>query len=85
MLRNVSSEHRRYLVSNCNNLKVISRHGVGYDNVLNIGDEVNSSTPLLSLYSSKNIDDNLINKIKACFIISDKKTQKLSEIFETIN
>ena len=60
-------------------------YGVGYDNVLNIGDEVNSSTPLLSLYSSKNIDDNLINKIKACFIISDKKTQKLSEIFEIIN
>ena len=60
-------------------------YGVGYDNVLNIGDEVNSSTPLLSLYSSKNIDDNLINKIKECFIISDKKTQKLSEIFETIN
>ena len=60
-------------------------YGVGYDNVLNIGDEVNSSTPLLSLYSSKNIDDNLINKIKGCFIISDKKTQKLSEIFETIN
>ena len=60
-------------------------YGVGYDNVLNIGDEVNSSTPLLSLYSSKNIDENLINKIKSCFIISDKKTQKLSEIFETIN
>ena len=60
-------------------------YGVGYDNVLNIGDEVNSSTPLLSLYSIKNIDDNIINKIKGCFIISDKKTQKLSEIFETIN
>ena len=60
-------------------------YGVGYDNVLNIGDEVNSSTPLLSLYSNKNIDDNLINKIQSCFIISDKKTQKLSEIFETIN
>jgi len=29
--------------------------------------------------------DNLIDKIKGCFIISDKKTQKLSEIFETIN
>ena len=60
-------------------------YGVGYDNVLNIGDEVNSSTPLLSLYSNKNIDDNLINKIQSCFIISDKKTHKLSEIFETIN
>ena len=60
-------------------------YGVGYDNVLNIGDEVNSSTPLLSLYSNKNIDENLINKIKSCFIISDKKTHKLSEIFETIN
>ena len=60
-------------------------YGVGYDNVLNIGDEVNSSTPILSLYSNKNIDENLINKIKSCFIISDKKTQKLSEIFETIN
>ena len=53
--------------------------------MLNIGDEVNSSTPLLSLYSNKNIDDNLINKIQSCFIISDKKTHKLSEIFETIN
>ena len=60
-------------------------YGVGYDNVLNIGDEVNSSTPLLGLYSNKNIDDNLINKIQSCFIISDKKTHKLSEIFETIN
>ena len=60
-------------------------YGVGYDNVLNIGDEVNSSTPLLSVYSNKNIDDNLINKIQSCFIISDKKTHKLSEIFETIN
>ena len=59
-------------------------YGVGYDNVLNIGDEVNSTTPLLSLYSNKNIDDNLINKIQSCFIISDKKTQKLSEIFEDI-
>ena len=60
-------------------------YGVGYNNVLNVGDEINSSTPLLSLYSNKNIDDNLINKILGCFIISDKKTQKLSEIFETIN
>ena len=60
-------------------------YGVGYDNVLNIGDEVHSSSPLLSLYSNKNIDENLINKIKSCFIISDKKTQKLSEIFEIIN
>ena len=59
-------------------------YGVGYNNVLNIGDEVNSSTPLLSIYSNKNIDDNLINKIQSCFIISDKKTHKLSEIFETI-
>ena len=52
---------------------------------INISDEVNSLTLLLSLYSNKNIDENLINKIQSCFIISDKKTQKLSEIFETIN
>ena len=60
-------------------------YGVGYDNVLNVGDEINSSIPLLSLYSNKNIDESLIDKIKECFIISDKKIQKLSEIFETIN
>ena len=59
-------------------------YGVGYDNVLNVGDEIDSSTPLLSLYSSKTIDDGLIDKIKECFIISDKKIQKISEIFETI-
>ncbi len=60
-------------------------YGVGYDNVLNVGDEINSSVPLLSLYSNKNTDDALIDKIKGCFIISDKKIQKLPEIFETIN
>ncbi len=60
-------------------------YGVGFDNVLNVGDEINSSIPLLRLYSNKNIDESLIDKIKECFIISDKKIQKLSEIFETIN
>ena len=61
-------------------------YGVGYDNVCSVGDKIDSSRPLLTLYSN-NIEDNkkLEDRIKDCFVISDKEITKLPEIYEHIN
>ena len=61
-------------------------YGVGYNNVCSVGDKIDSSRPLLTLYSN-NMEDNkkLEDRIKDCFVISDKEITKLPEIYEHIN
>ena len=59
---------------------------VGYDNVLSVGDRVDSSTPLLTLYCHSDKDfENVGKKIKECFLISDKEVSSLSDIYEVIS
>ena len=61
-------------------------YGVGYDNVCSVGDKIDSSRPLLTLYSNNMEDDKkLEDRIKDCFVISDKEITKLPEIYEHIN
>ena len=61
-------------------------YGVGYDNVCSVGDKIDSSRPLLTLYSNKIDDDKkLEDRIKDCFVISEKEITKLPEIYEHIN
>jgi len=59
---------------------------VGYDNVLSVGDRVDSSTPLLTVYCHSDKDfENVGKKIEECFVISDKEVSKLSDIYEVIS
>ena len=59
---------------------------VGYDNVLSVGDRVDSSTPLLTVYCDSNKDfENVGKKIEECFLISDKEVSNLSDIYEVIS
>jgi len=61
-------------------------YGVGYDNVCSVGDKIDSSRPLLTLYSNNMEDDKkLEDRIKDCFVISEKEITKLPEIYEHIN
>tara|TARA_B100000029_G_C17503855_1_gene933716 strand:+ start:4 stop:1317 length:1314 start_codon:yes stop_codon:yes gene_type:complete len=60
-------------------------YSVGYNNIISVGEVIDSSKPLLTLYSqSKNDYDRLRKKIEECFIVSDKKENTLPEIYETI-
>ena len=59
---------------------------VGYDNVLSVGDRVDSSTPLLTVYCHSDKDfENVGKKIEECFLISDKEVSNLSDIYEVIS
>ena len=59
---------------------------VGYDNVLRVGDKVDGSTPLLTLYYHSDKDfENVSKKIEECFLISDKEVSNLSDIYEVIS
>ena len=59
---------------------------VGYDNVLSVGDRVDSSTPLLTVYCHSDKDfENVGKKIEECFLISDKELSNLSDIYEVIS
>ena len=59
---------------------------VGYDNVLSVGDRVDSSTPLLTVYCHSDKDfENVGKKIEECFFISDKEVSNLSDIYEVIS
>ena len=61
-------------------------YGVGYDNVSSVGDKIDSSRPLLTLYSNTMEDNNsLEDRIKECFVISEKEIKKLPKIYEHIN
>ena len=61
-------------------------YNVGYDNVLGVGDHVDASTPILNLYSNSNQDcDEIKEKIKECFIITESEVLKPKEIYKVIN
>ena len=60
-------------------------YNVGYNNVLNVGDKIDSSQPILTVYTdSINDYENVREKIEDCFIISDSHINALPEIFEVI-
>tara|TARA_Y100001970_G_scaffold272209_1_gene368601 strand:+ start:1023 stop:2336 length:1314 start_codon:yes stop_codon:yes gene_type:complete len=59
---------------------------VGYDNVASIGDKIDPSKPILTLYSQSKEDyENVKIKIQDCFIISENESKKIPEIYEIIN
>jgi len=59
---------------------------VGYNNVLRVGDKVDSSQPLLTMYSKSEDDyDNVRKKIEDCFIITDSEVPKLPYTYEIVN
>ena len=59
---------------------------VGYNNILRVGDKVDPSLPLLSVYT-KSADDyeNVRKKIQDCFIITDSEVSELPYTYEVIN
>jgi thymidine phosphorylase len=60
-------------------------YNVGYNNVLNVGDKIDSSQSILTVYTdSINDYENVREKIEDCFIISDSHINALPEIFEVI-
>ena len=59
---------------------------VGYDQVLKIGDKVDTSTPLLKVYTNSEDDyENVRKKIADCFIIVEKEVSALPYTYEVIN
>ena len=59
---------------------------VGYNNVLRVGDKVDSSQPLLTMYSKSEDDyENVRKKIEDCFIITDSEVPKLPYTYEIVN
>ena len=59
---------------------------VGYDQVLRIGDKVDTSTPLLTVYTNSEDDyQNVRKKIEDCFIIADTEVSELPYTYEVIN
>ena len=61
-------------------------YGVGYDSVISVGEKIDSTKPLLQLHSNTKDDSKeLEERIKDCFIISDKEMKKLPQVYEYIN
>ena len=61
-------------------------YGVGYDSVISVGEKIDSTKPLLQLHSNTEDDSKeLEERIKDCFIISDKEIKKLPQVYEHIN
>ena len=59
---------------------------VGYENVISVGDNVDTSTPLLKVHASSQSDFNKVkNEIEKCFVISNNKSDSLDTIYQTIN
>ena len=59
---------------------------VGYDQVLRIGDKVDTGTPLLTVYTNSEDDyENVREKIEDCFIIADTEISALPYTYEVIN
>ena len=59
---------------------------VGYNNILRVGDKVDPSLPLLSVYTKSEDDyENVRKKIQDCFIITDSEVSELPYTYEVIN
>jgi len=59
---------------------------VGYDHVLKVGDKVDPSTSLLTVYTNSEDDyENVRKKIADCFIIVDTEVSALPYMYEVIN
>ena len=59
---------------------------VGYDHVLKVGDKVDTSTPLLTVYTNSEDDyENVRKKIADCFVIVDTEVSELPYTYEVIN
>ena len=68
--------------------KVIDKinFNVGYNNVLRVGDKIDPTQPLLTVYTeSENDYENVREKIEECFIIADTEVHKLPQIYEVIS
>jgi len=60
-------------------------YSVGFENVIGVGDYVESTSQLLTLHSSSKDDfDSLKKQIQECFKISKSKSEKLDIIYQTI-
>ena len=58
---------------------------VGYDNVLGVGNVIETSTPVIKVFASSKDDfDRVKESIKNCFIISNQEVQKSQNIYEVI-
>ena len=54
--------------------------------MLRVGDKVDASTPLLTVYTNSEDDyENVRKKIEDCFIIADKEVSALPYTYEVIN
>ena len=61
-------------------------YGVGYDSVISVGEKIDSTKPLMQLHSNTEDDSKeLEERIKDCFIISEKEMKKLPQVYEYIN
>ena len=59
---------------------------VGYNNILRVGDKVDTSLPLLSVFIKSEDDyENVSKKIQDCFIITDSEVSELPYTYEVIN
>ena len=54
--------------------------------MLRVGDKVDTSTPLLTVYINSEDDyENVSKKIQDCFIITDSEVSELPYTYEVIN
>ena len=59
---------------------------VGYNNILRVGDKVDPSFPLLSVFTKSEDDyENVSKKIQDCFIITDSEVFELPYTYKVIN
>ncbi len=59
---------------------------VGYENVMSVGEDVDTTTPLLKVHASSQSDfDRVKDEIEKCFVISSNKSDSLGTIYQTIN
>ena len=59
---------------------------VGFENVIDVGNTVDLSTPLVTVHSSsKDVFEKVKNGIQSCFEISEEKVDKLATIYKCVN
>ena len=59
---------------------------VGYENVMSVGENVDTTTPLLKVHTSSQGDfDRVKDEIEKCFVISSNKSDSLDTIYQIIN